>query len=259
MLRDWLGRFGHLSGEDRLRRAAGKRWTSGQKLVSQHTDGVDIHAVVEQGVGGCLFRSHVGRRAERHTRGRQRLPAGRLAHGLGDAEVRHQGVLSGDQHVVGLDIPMHDAVLVGVCQRIHDLTKDPHRGTHRQLPFALELGAERFPLDVRHDVVQETVGLTRVVEWQDVWVSELRGDFDFAEEPLRPQSGGQVRTENLDRNPPIVLQVVGEVDDRHTAGPNLTLDAITVLESGLEALHLVAHMGQKMQDWRGGREGPCAV
>jgi hypothetical protein len=61
-----------------------------------------------------------------------------------------------------------------------------------------------------------------------VRVLERRGDLDFAKEPLAPDDGRQLGLEQLDGDAPVVLQVFGEKDDRHSATAKLAFDAISI-------------------------------
>jgi len=45
-----------------------------------------------------------------------------------------------------------------------------------------------------------------------VRVVEPRDDLDLAQEPLGAEQRGEIRRENLDRDPPAVLEVVREID-----------------------------------------------
>ena len=84
------------------------------------------------GIRRRLLGRHVGRRAERQAgAGDRRLP--RLVERLGDAEVGDQRVAVRDQHVVGLDVPVNDAVPVGIAQRVGHVAQDPHGLGHGQL------------------------------------------------------------------------------------------------------------------------------
>jgi hypothetical protein len=67
---------------------------------------------------------------------------------------------------------------------------------------------ERLPFDVGHDEVREAVGLTRVVQRQDVWVLESCGDLDLCEEPITSRHRGQFGLQDLDRYLALVLQVL---------------------------------------------------
>jgi hypothetical protein len=74
--------------------------------------------------------------------------------------------------------------LVGVAERLRHIGGDPDRFLHRELDLAPEPVAEALALDVGHHVIEEAVGLARVVERQDVWMLQAGGDLHFPEEPL---------------------------------------------------------------------------
>ena len=191
--------------------------------------------------GGRLFRRHVTRRAEGHAGGGQLLAAGSLAHRLGHAEVGHQGVASGEHHVVGLDVSVHHALAVRVGQRVHHLDQDLDRVVHRQFADAREPLPERFPLDIRHDEVEEAAGLAGVVERQDVGMLQAGCDLDLAEETLAAERGGELGPQHLERHLAPVPEVLGEVHRGHAAGADFPLDAVAVGEGGGEAGESLAH------------------
>ena len=55
---------------------------------------------------------------------------------------------------------------------------------------------------------------------------ELGGDADFAEEPVGTEGGGQFGMQHLERDRPIVLEVVGQEDGGHAPAAGLTLDGV---------------------------------
>ena len=116
-----------------------------------------------------------------------------LAQRPGDAEVGHQRVPAAEQDVLRLDVAMDDALPVGVGQRVGDLARDLQRVLHRELGLARQAVPQRLALDVGHDVVEEAVGLARVVQRQDVGMAQVGRDLDLAQEPLgaerRPARG----------------------------------------------------------------------
>jgi hypothetical protein len=59
---------------------------------------------------------------------------------------------------------------------------------------------------------------------------EPRGDFDLAGEALWPHRGGQVGPEHLDRDVPVMAEVLGEIDRSHSALAEFSLQAVTVGE-----------------------------
>src|SRR5690348_11441806 len=101
-------------------------------------------------------------RPERDTRRGDAGRAARRGERLTHAEVHDQRVASGEQHVVGLDVSVNDAVGVRVGQRVRDLGQDLHDIVDRQLAMMGKPVAQRFALYVRHDVIEEAAGLSRV-------------------------------------------------------------------------------------------------
>jgi hypothetical protein len=120
--------------------------------------------------------------------------------------------------------------IVGVVERRGHLAGERHGLVDRQLLLSLDLGPKRLALNMGHDVVEEPVSFTRIVEPQDVGVVELCGDSDFPEEPRGTQSRGEVQTHDLYRHLPVVLEVLGEVDGGHAAGAEAALDLVAVGE-----------------------------
>jgi hypothetical protein len=127
-------------------------------------------------------------------------------------------------------------VTVGVVQGVGHFRRDLHRLLDPQLVLAIEPGAERFALDIGHDVIEEAVGLTGIEQRQDVRVLQLGGGGDLLHEPLGAEDGSQLGFQDLDRDLAIVLQVLGEVHRGHAAPPQLALDAVALGERGGQAL-----------------------
>ena len=109
----------------------------------------------------------------------------------------------------------------------------------RELPLPSEPLPERLALGERHHVVEQAAGLSRVVEREDVGMLQRRGDLDLAEEPLAAEHRRQLGLEQLDRDPPAVLQVLGEEHDRHPAVAELPLHAVPIAERRPELLEEV--------------------
>ena len=135
---------------------------------------------------------------------------------------------------------MDDAALVGVLQGAADLAGDLERGLQRELALPCQPLAERLALGVGHDVVEQAVGLSGIVEWEHVRVLERGGDADLAEEPLAAQHRRQLGLEHLDGDPPVVLQVLSEKHDRHPAVAELPLHAVSIAE-GCRELRTEVH------------------
>ena len=54
-------------------------------------------------------------------------------------------------------------------------------------------------------------------------------------EPFGAEVGCEVRAENLDRDATMVLQVLGDIDGRHAAGPKFALDSVFAGERNFKA------------------------
>ena len=143
------------------------------------------------------------------------------------------------QDVFRLDIAVNELVLVRMGQRIGHLARDAERVVDGQLRLPPQAVAERFALDIRHHVVEEPVGLARIVERHDVRVPQPCGDPDLAQEPLGPERGCQLAMKHLECDRAVVLQVVDEVDRRHAPSPQLPHQAIARRERLRKARHLI--------------------
>ena len=58
---------------------------------------------------------------------------------------------------------------------------------------------------------------------------EVRRRLDLGQEPLGADDGSQLRLEHLQRDLPLVLQVVREIDGGHPALTEFALDAVATL------------------------------
>jgi hypothetical protein len=66
---------------------------------------------------------------------------------------------------------------------------------------------------------------------KDVGVLEPGGKVDLALEALGAKCRGQVGMQHLERDRPVVLQVMGEIDRGHATAPELALEPVALLES----------------------------
>jgi len=102
------------------------------------------------------------------------------------------------------------------------------RLVNRQLAVAGEPAPDVLAVHERHDVVEESLGLARVVQREDVGVLQPGGDLDLAEEAVRTQRGGQLGAQDLERHFAAVLEILREIHRRHPALSQLALQAIAV-------------------------------
>ena len=108
--------------------------------------------------------------------------------------------------------------------------------------LAREAVPQGLAFDERHDVIEESIGFTGVVERQDVGMREPRRDLDLPKKPIGAERRGDLGFENLDGYLAVVLEVLCEVDRRHPPAPEFTLDAVAVGHADPEALKLGNHL-----------------
>ena len=119
---------------------------------------------------------------------------------------------------------MDDPGLVGMIECVGDLAGDAKGLFDRKRPFALESSPEGLARHVGHHVVDEPVGLPRVVEREDVRMLQPRGDTDLVEEPLGSDRGRDLGPQHLERHVATVLDVPREKYEGHptfTDGPDV--------------------------------------
>jgi hypothetical protein len=211
-----------------------------EHLVQHAAKAVDVAAFVDLLGTRCLLRTHVPHGAEGHPGPGQTLTT-RCTHGTGDAEVRDDRLASGKQHVLRLDVAVDDAVGVGVAERTRDLLGHPDRLVERESSLFRQPDPERWPIDERHDVIQQPADVARVIQRDDVRMAEASRDLDLTEEPLRTQAHRQFRAQHLERDRPIVFDVTSLQHDRHPAAAKLALDLVPIGEGGAQTLEQLDH------------------
>ena len=242
-------RIGEALGHDRLRGRPGVRRLAGQQLVDHAAQAVEIGAAVERGVAERLLRAHVGRGADREPGlGETVARAGleRAGHPeIGEQRVRRHARLAAggaQEHVLGLEVAVHDAVRVGVRQCVRQLGGPAEDVGERLRAAPAETVAEALALHQRHGVPQHRRAqaglggdLAGIEEGKDVGVLKARGEADLAQEPVGAQAGGQLGPEDLDRDRAIVADVVGAIDHGHAAAAELPLESVAVGEGNGKA------------------------
>ena len=154
---------------------AGEGQLAGDHLVEQHAQREDVAAVVD-GLAARLLGAHVAQGPEHEARLRlgERLHLGdavlRLRLGLeqlGEAEVEDLGVaVRRHDHVLGLDVAVHDPGLVRLLQPARHLGRDLDRAERVQLAL-LDQGPHRAALDQLHRDEEAVLALVDVVDLRD--------------------------------------------------------------------------------------------
>ena len=157
-----------------------------------------------------------GLRVARARRGARLLAGGNGLDPLGQAEVEDLDVaVSADEEVLGLQVPVDDALLVGRGKALCDLQRVVH-GLLLGDRTCVELPAQRLAFQKLHDGVGDAVLVAEVVDGKDVRMRQRRDGLRFALEP-RERVGirGDGLGQDLDRDVPIELLVPRPVDLSH--------------------------------------------
>ncbi len=211
-----------------------------EHLVEHRAERVDVAARVELALTAGLLRTHILRRAEGESRLGQ--PVGRtLRHRERDAEIRHHRLALVQENVFGLHVAVNHPMAMGIIERARDLLRDVERDVERELLLAVQLLPQRLAADIGDDVEQKSARHARVDQREDVGMIEAGGDRDLTQESIGAERGGDLRSQHLEGDRPIVLQVMREIDGRHAAAPQLPLDAVSAREGVGHCGAVVAH------------------
>ena len=129
---------------------------------------------------------------------------------LRQAEVENlHAPVAGDEDVVGFEVPMHDALVVGRGQAAGGLDRVVHGLARRQGTVRQRL-AQRLALEqLGHDVGNAGVR-AHVVHHENVRVIERASRLGLEREPPQPfVVGGEGRRQHLDRHAPIEAGAAG--------------------------------------------------
>src|SRR6185437_2325029 len=90
-----------------------------------------------------------------------------LLHCERDTEISYECAAVVKQNVLRLHVAMDNTMTMCVIERACHLARDPHRIGDRDLTFAVESVAKRFPIHVRHYVEEISIRVTRIVKCKD--------------------------------------------------------------------------------------------
>ncbi len=202
---------------------------SHEGLVGQHAEAVEVAPPVDA-LGAGLLGTHVMGSPDGHAGARQLGAAPRL----GDAEVGDHALPELIEHdVVGLDIAVDDAPLVGVSQRApHVAEQLPDLSRLKLLPLGKH-PRQRTAAQQLHHEIDDAAALSDAIDLDDVGVLETGGSPGFAGESL-DEFGvkGERKWQDLDRNLAFEVSVAGPIDDRHPAAPEF-LEELVLLAQGV--------------------------
>ena len=218
--------LGEVLHRDLHRRVARERDLGGQELVEDDAGRVEVGRLVDgrpaRLLGREVLRGPDDRALLRH-----------LARaGPGDPEVGHlDDALGVDDDVVRLDVAMDDAVPVRVAERGEDLARvrDRHRTGHgpRLRRSSFSVLPSTYSMTMKYE---PSVSPRSKIETM-FGCDEPGGVRRLASEALDELLVVRVaRVQDLDRDPPPELLVLGEVDVGHPAASELARDAVAPRE-----------------------------
>ena len=199
----------------RLHHASGH--VAREHLVEDHAQGEQIGAVVHLARTLQLLGRHVAEGAHRLMRASELNPAV-LATQLREAEVHqlHAAELV-EEHVLGLDVPVNDAAIVGVLQRFAEGRNDGERLLLWKSPLVEHL-AEIGAVDEFHDDPGEALRLAEVVDGDDPGVHEASQGLELLAGSVRPAHHLRRRgQEDLDGDLAVEVDLAGAEHGTHAA------------------------------------------
>jgi hypothetical protein len=143
---------------------------------------------------------------------------------------------------------MHDAGAVRVVQCARDLACDAHGILDGKRTLVTQPMPERFVRRVWHDVVEPAIRVAGVEERNDVRVCEPRSDLDFSKKSFLPNCTGELGTEQLDRDLPMVFTVLGEKDHGRPAATEFPLDRVLARERSTDVSNPFDHERRASND-----------
>jgi len=147
-----------------------------------------------------------------------RVGGGGLVHEARQAEVRHaHGAIVRDEHVVGLEVAVHDALRVGGGEPAAGVQEPPEHLAPVAGPRGEPL-PERHAVDELHGDEHLAAERARVVYGDDVGVAQAGERLGLAQE-ARLRGRAEVLAHQLDGDLAVELPIVGGVDDGRAAAP----------------------------------------
>ena len=185
-----------------------------QHLIEHNAYGIDIRPLVGH-LSPCLLRRDIADRADGPVGHRLAVDPGEA----GDAEIHDLYRAVGEQHdVLGLDVPVYDAFIVGVLQSSDYLGDEVERVLPFEDALLLDELLERDPVDILHNDELNLLGKAHIVDLNDVRVGENSDSL-----ALVPESSqefiiiGIFWLEYLDGNGTIFHYVSRFIDVSHSA------------------------------------------
>ena len=218
------------NGRQRLRHgAAPERIAAGEHFVEHRAEGEDVRPVIDR-LAAHLFGRHVAGRTDHRawSRGGRAVPNRRRVVGQAcNAEVENlDATVAGHEHILGLEIPVHDAFVVDdgeaagdSCRVLERLARRHRAGLHRLAQVATVQQLE-------HDVRARALD-AGIVDGDDVRVAERSRRQHFLLKAPEPVGRiGNRLGEDLDRDIAMQASVGSAVHLAHAPGAEQALDLV---------------------------------
>jgi hypothetical protein len=182
--------------------------------------GTTVHFAADR-----LLRAHVSRRAHHHALLGD-AGSGVVLHPR-DAEVGdHRRVGVAEEDVVGLDVPVDHAVVMGVLKGVGDLHHDADEVGEREPTGAHAFAENAAFQEFHHDVIAVVV-LHHVVDADDIPMRQLRQRLAFGQEALfRFAARAFLPGQDLDGHLSVERFLYPEIDGGHAARAELALQLV---------------------------------
>jgi hypothetical protein len=133
---------------------------------------------------------------------------------------------------------MHEAGRMCIVQSVCDLGGEGKRVVDRKGLLFLEAAAEGLTCHERHDVIRRALDRAGIEKWKNVRMRETCHDPDFARKAFGGYRLRDFEAEELEGDRAVVLDVMGEVYNRHSPRSDRAFEAIRRLQSGADALEM---------------------
>ena len=207
-------------------------------LVEQDPERIDVGSRVD-GLTARLLRRHVIRRPEDDA-GARELAA---SHDLGSAEVDDAHLVDrrpadggpDEEHVLGLEIAMHDVRGMRGAERVGELACDGGGLARREEPAPSHARRERLTVEqLHHEVRRAIVELAEVVDGDDRRMTDRRRRAGLLEEARREHRvRREIAAQHLHREHAIELGVPHLVDGAHAALTKRRDHLVAMIDDGV--------------------------
>jgi hypothetical protein len=170
------------------------------------------------------------------------------------AEIEHfDDARGGSDHVLWLEIPVHDALCVSGGKRTRQLRRDIDDLGHRNRP-RFDQRPERRTGNVLTSQVQLVTDLLECVDRGDAWMRQRGAGSRFLPQPLAAAPvAAELGRKGLERHTAGQTSVVGKIDDSHAAAADLVPDDVRADEAAIEGLAAIERLAVTSHEKIGGR------